>query len=137
MRNKSTRDITHIKQIKGEDGQVLRKEVDIIKRWKEYFEKLLNEENERLIRGDGHPNLGVVTEITKGEVKEALRRMKSGKVAGPDGIPVEVWKTLGEEGIEVLWELMKRIMEKETIPEKWREGMLIPIYKEKGDVQSC
>ena len=41
------------------------KEVDIIKHWKEIFEKLLNEENERLVRGDGHTNLGVVTEISK------------------------------------------------------------------------
>ena len=44
---------------------MIRKEADSIKRWKEYFEKLLDEENERLVRGDGYLNLGVVTEILK------------------------------------------------------------------------
>ena len=28
-------------------------------------------------------------------------------------------------------------MKKEVIPEKWRESTLIPIFKEKGDIQSC
>ena len=136
-RNRSTKDMTHIRQIKGEDGNVIRKERDIIKRWKEYFEKLLNEENERLIRGDGIPNFGVAPEISKEEVRAALAKMKNGKAVGPDGVPAEAWKALGEAGINILWRLMKRIMELETIPEKWRESTLIPIYKEKGDIQSC
>ncbi|XP_064108009.1 uncharacterized protein LOC135216564 [Macrobrachium nipponense] len=54
MRNKSTKDITHIRQIKDKDGNVLRNERDIIRRWEEYFEALLNDENERFLRGDGH-----------------------------------------------------------------------------------
>ena len=137
MRNKSTKDITHIKQIKDKDGNVLRKERDIIIRWKEYFEALLNEENERFLRGDGHVNYGPVTEITKDEVRTSLRKMKNGKAVGPDGVPIEAWKALGEEGIDILWHLMKKIMESETIPEIWRKSLLIPIFKEKGDIQSC
>ena len=30
------------------------------------------------------------------EVKEALKWMKSRKAVGPDGIPIEVWRCLGE-----------------------------------------
>ena len=37
-----------------------------------------------------------VEKISKGEVRRALKRMKSGKAVGPDDIPVEVWKCLGE-----------------------------------------
>ena len=37
--------------------------------------------------------------ITREEVKEALRKMKSGKAVGPDSTPVEVWKSLGEDGV--------------------------------------
>ena len=37
--------------------------------------------------------------ITREEVKEALRKMKSGKAIGPDSIPVEIWKSLGEDGV--------------------------------------
>jgi len=33
--------------------------------------------------------------ISESEIKEALKRMKSGKAVGPDGIPIEVWRCLG------------------------------------------
>ncbi|XBH78220.1 hypothetical protein VPH35_106393 [Triticum aestivum] len=33
------------------------------------------------------------------EVKEALKRMKGGKAMGPDCIPIEVWKGLGDIAI--------------------------------------
>ena len=59
-RSKSTKDITHIKQIKDRNGTVLKREGDILKRWRAYFEQLLNEENERLIREDGQVNMGMV-----------------------------------------------------------------------------
>ncbi|KAK1696802.1 hypothetical protein QYE76_013499 [Lolium multiflorum] len=35
------------------------------------------------------------------DVKEALRRMKGGKAMGPDGIPIEAWRRLGD--IAILW----------------------------------
>ena len=67
----------------------------------------------------------------------AISRMKNGKATGMDGIPVEVWKCLGEEGIDMLWDLMKGIYEQEKIPMEWRDGVIIPIYKEKGSIQDC
>ena len=54
-RNKATKDITNVKQIKDTDGRVLSKTEDIQKRWKGYFERLLNEENDRLYWDDGQP----------------------------------------------------------------------------------
>jgi hypothetical protein len=37
--------------------------------------------------------------IQESEVKDALKRMKGGKVMGSDGIPIEVWRTLGDVAI--------------------------------------
>ncbi|KAK3517557.1 hypothetical protein QTP70_012543 [Hemibagrus guttatus] len=37
--------------------------------------------------------------------------MKSGKAVGPDDIPVEVWKCLGEAGVEFLASLFNRVLE--------------------------
>ena len=55
-----------------------------------------------------------------------------------DGIPVEVWKCLGEEVIDVLWNMMMQgIYEQEKIPTEWRDSVIIPIYKEKGEIQDC
>ena len=136
-RNKATKDITHIRQIKNEEGAIMCSSPDIQSRWKQYFERLLNEENERLIRGEGVPNYGLTREIEREEVKWALNRMKDGKATGPDEIPAEAWKSLGEFGIDMLWDLMKKIRKKEKMPNKWRKSILVPIFKEKGDIQDC
>ena len=136
-RNKATKDINKVKQIRRTDGTVIRKHEDIQRRWKEYFERLLNEENERLIHEDGQPNEGATGGVERAEVVRALAKMKNGKAMGPDGIPVEVWKVLGEEGIDLLWDLFEKIYEQEEIPDEWRNSVVVPIYKEKGDVQDC
>lgn len=63
--------------------------------------------------------------------------MKSGKAVGPDDIPVEVWKCLGEVSVEFLTRLFNQILESERMPEEWRKSVLVPIFKNKGDVQHC
>ncbi|KAK3541520.1 hypothetical protein QTP86_028650 [Hemibagrus guttatus] len=68
---------------------------------------------------------------------KGLKRMKSGKAVGPDDIPVEVWKCLGEAAVEFLASLFNRVLESERMPEEWRRSVLVPIFKNKGDVQSC
>ncbi|KAK3509090.1 hypothetical protein QTP70_020302 [Hemibagrus guttatus] len=77
-----------------------------------------------------------VDKIRKDEVRKALKRMKSGKAVGPDDIPVEVWKCLGEAAVEFLTSLFNRVLESKRMPEEWR-SVLVPIFKNKGDVQSC
>ena len=50
---------------------------------------------------------------------------------------MEVWKSLEEEGIDILWDLMQKIFSQEKMPEEWRGSLIIPIYKGKGDIQEC
>ena len=61
--------------------------------------------------------------------------MKNGKATGPDEIPAEVWKCLGNSGIDLLWDLMGKIYEQEKIADEWRDSTIVPIYKEKGGIQ--
>ena len=49
--------------------------------------------------------------------------MKNGKATGMDGIPVEVWTYLGEEGIDMPWDLMQGIYEQEKMPTEWRDSV--------------
>ena len=63
--------------------------------------------------------------------------LNSRRAVGPDDIPVEVWKCLGESALKFLTKLYNRTMESERMPEEWRDSVLIPIFKNKGDVQSC
>ena len=78
-----------------------------------------------------------VESISKEEVRENMQRMKNGKAVGPDDIPVEVWICLGESALKFLAKLYNRTMESERMQEEWRDSVLIPICKNKGDVQSC
>ena len=61
--------------------------------------------------------------------------MPNGKAEGPDQIPVEVWKCLGEEGLEWLTELFNVIFRTAKMPKEWRVSTVIPLYKNKGDIQ--
>ena len=106
-------------------------------RWEQYFEHLLNEENQRVVVGDGIPNQGLTSDINREEVKRGLRKVKDGRVTNPDNIPVEIWRRLGEESSEMLWDLMRKIYRQEKMPKEWRESSIIPIYQEKGDIQDC
>jgi len=50
------------------------------------------------------------TRVSKEEVRDALQKMKNGKAVGLDRILVEIWKCLGEEGLEWLTELFNVIL---------------------------
>ena len=63
--------------------------------------------------------------------------MKHGQAMGPDEIPVEVWKSLGEEGVYMLLDQLQTIFEQEKIPEEWRDSMIVQSFKENGDIQDC
>ncbi|KAK3543676.1 hypothetical protein QTP70_026892, partial [Hemibagrus guttatus] len=138
QRDRDGKDVQQVRVIKDRDGRVLTSEESVQRRWKEYFEELMNEENEREKRVEGVNSVEQkVDKIRKDEVRKALKRMKSGKAVGPDDIPVEVWKCLGEAAVEFLASLFNRVLESERMPEEWRRSVLVPIFKNKGDMQSC
>ncbi|KAK3515626.1 hypothetical protein QTP70_024868, partial [Hemibagrus guttatus] len=112
QRDRDGKDVQQVRVIKDRDGRVLTSEESVKRRWKEYFEELMNEENEREKRVEGVNSVEQkVDKIRKVEVRKALKRMKSGKAVGPDDIPVEVWKCLGEAAVEFLASLFNRVLE--------------------------
>ncbi|KAK3511747.1 hypothetical protein QTP70_020749, partial [Hemibagrus guttatus] len=138
QKDRDGKDVQQVRVIKDRDGRVLTSEDSVQRRWKEYFEEVMNEENEREKRVEVVNSVEQkVDKIRMDEVRKALKRMKSGKAVGPDDIPVEVWKCLGEAAVEFLTSLFNRVLESERMPEEWRRSVLVPIFKNKGDVQSC
>jgi hypothetical protein len=75
--------------------------------------------------------------VSEARVKDVLKRMKGGKAMGPDGIPIEVWRTL--ENIAIFWltKLFNLIFRSNKMSDEWRQSILVPIFKNKRDVQSC
>ena len=57
-------------------------------------------------------NRRFVRRIQEFEVREALKRMKGGKTIGPDGIPIEVWRCLGDIAIVWLTKLFNHIFDR-------------------------
>ena len=91
QRDRAGKDVQHVRVIKKENGNVMVNLEAVSKRWKEYFEKLMNEENNRDPRTEGPEVVNKeVNCVSREEVKNTLRRMKKGKAAGPDELPVEV-----------------------------------------------
>ena len=138
QRHQAGKVVQQVRMMKDKDGNVMTDEESVLRIWKEYYMGLMNEENERERReNDGERVNLEVESISKEEVRENMQRMKNGRAVGPDDIPVEVWKCLGESALKFLTKLYNRTMESERMPEEWRDSVLIPIFKNKGDVQSC
>ncbi|KAK3568417.1 hypothetical protein QTP86_005880 [Hemibagrus guttatus] len=53
QRDRDGKDVQEVRVIKDRDGRVLTSEESVQRRWKEYFEELMNEENEREKRVEG------------------------------------------------------------------------------------
>jgi hypothetical protein len=60
-----------------------------------------------------------VRRIQESEVKDVLKRMKGGKTMGPDGIPNEVWRSLGDVAIVWLTNLFNLIFRLNKMPDEW------------------
>ena len=54
-------------------------------------------------------NRNYMRRISESEVNEVLKRMKSRKAVGLDGIPIEVWRCLEEVGVRWLINLFNKI----------------------------
>jgi hypothetical protein len=137
-RERKTRDIIQVKCIKDGTERLLTKDENIKNRWRKYFDKLFNEDSvSSFIELDiflDDLNRQFVRRIQESEIKDALKRMKGGKVIGPDGIPIEVWRSLADVAIVWLTKLFNLIFRSNKMPDEWRRSILVPIFKNKGDV---
>jgi len=143
LREKKTRDCDHVKCIKSLDNKILVKDDEIKDRWKEYFNSLLNisqnigsnsRTNPPFICTQNHTFYRTISLL---EVREVLKRSKLKRAVGPDGIPIEAWKCLGEIGVVWLTKLFNKILKTRKMPDEWRKSFIVPIYKNKGDIQDC
>ena len=138
QRDRARKDVQHVRVLKDENGNVMVNSQAMLKRWKEYFEKLMNKENDREPRTEEAEVANeVVNCVSREEVKNPLRKMKKGNAVGPDELPIKVWKCMGEMGIKFLTKLFNRLLMGKRMPEEWKRSVLIPIYKNKGDAQCC
>ena len=82
---------------------------------------------------------GPLHKVTCEEVERQLNKMKNGRSCGPDGIPTEALKHLGDWGVCQLTNIFNAIMQSGKMPDEWseRESPITPIYKDKGYHMNC
>ena len=81
---------------------------DINKRWQEYTEEMYKKDlNDR----DNHNGVIIHLEpdILEYEVKWALGSITMNKASGGDGIPVELFQTLRDDGMKVMHSICQKI----------------------------
>lgn len=81
-------------------------------------------------------NSHIVRRIQEFEVREALKRMKGARQWALT-VPVEPWKCLGDIAIVWLIKLFNHIFRTNKMSGEWKRSILVLIYQNKGDIQSC
>ena len=71
--------------------------------------------------------------ITEEEISKCINKLKNSKAPGSDQILNEYIKYTKPKLLSLYVKLFNLILETGIIPEKWVEGMIKPIYKNKGD----
>nr|KAG5698395.1 hypothetical protein BaRGS_006590 [Batillaria attramentaria] len=100
--------------VKDKNGQIITKEEDQRTRWAEHFKETLNRPPPP-VPPDIPPTaqlLDISTNPpTKTEIIKAIKSLKSGKAAGPDGIPPEALKADIQTSTDMLHPLLRKIWE--------------------------
>ena len=63
------------------------------------------------------------------DVKRVLEKTTINKASGCNGIPVELFKTLKDDVIQVLHSICQQIWKGQQWPQDWKRSILIPIPK--------
>ncbi|KAG0729173.1 Transposon TX1 uncharacterized protein [Chionoecetes opilio] len=71
------------------------------------------------------------------EVREAVAKLRGGKAAGVCNISAELLKARGEAMTRGLHAVLTAVWQSGTIPPDWKRGLVVPIWKGKGDRQDC
>ena len=68
-------------------------------------------------------------DITKEELSTAIGTMKGGKSPGPDGIPIEIYKTFQDALIPPLLEMYEESLESESLPSSLNMAIITLLLK--------
>ncbi|XP_037793901.1 uncharacterized protein LOC119589353 [Penaeus monodon] len=81
QKDRVAKDVQQIRLIKDAENKVLTIEEEVLQRWRDYFERLMDVENSRETREEnGMMEEVMVVGVTKDEVKKALKKIKKAKL---------------------------------------------------------
>lgn len=123
----------------------------ILSGWKGYFNELYKCDHQELTKKFNTEKLDIVQSqnemieqleierndeippTTAKEISQTLRKLKTGKSAGPDGISAEHLKNIPDELIPYIVSIINQIFKEKEVPEMLKEGILTPVHKKGKD----
>ncbi|KAK3529838.1 hypothetical protein QTP86_007201 [Hemibagrus guttatus] len=118
-------------------GELLASTGDIVGRWKEYFEDLLNPTDTPSVEEPEAEDSEVDSFITQAEVTEVVQQLLGGKAPGVDEIHPEYLKSLDVVGLSWLTHLCNIAWRSGTVPLDWATGVVVPLFKSLVRIASC
>jgi len=130
-------------RLRSLDGQrLLTDKVSILNRWSEHFQNLFSAtrtvQDTAILRIPQQPEKAELDELPNlEEISNAIKQLKSGKAAGGDGIPAEIWKHGGQTLHSKLCDFFICCWEQGKLPQELRDAVIITLYKNKGEKSDC
>ena len=127
--------------IKDKEGKRLVNEDEVLERWREHFEGVLNVPLPDIPLPEIDQAPDVITSIKTGdisiaEIKRAIHRLKNGKSPGIDAISAEMLKCSENDAVKQLHLLFNSIWKDQCVPEDWKKSLIVKVPK-KGDLTEC
>jgi hypothetical protein len=117
------------------DGEIINNKSDILERWNQYIQELLegkedNDEADNPIETSTEEHQESQERMhlsTAEELEEAIDKLKNNKAPGSDNINAKLIKNSKPVLINILHKIIQKVLETETIPQEWEEGLICPI----------
>ena len=127
--------------IKDREGKHLVNEDEVLERWREHFEGVLNEPRPDIPLPEMDQAPEVITsieaaDISIAEIKRAIHRLKNNKSPGIDAISAEMLKCSENDAVKQLHSLFNSIWKDQCVPEDWKKSLIVQVPK-KGDLTEC
>ena len=129
--------------VHSKDGKTLITDrAGILSRWAEHFHSVLNQTTtfDPSVLSEipvWDTNQDLMQPPVSSEVQRAIKQMASGKAPGPDGLPPELFKSGGQDIVEKLVTLYQSIWSNGTVPQEFKDALIVHIFKQKGDRSVC
>lgn len=133
---------SNITPVRSLDGVLIKEREEILNRWSQHFNRLLNQRNPvdaNIIDeiDDMPPAADLDIPPTFAETKKAIQSLKNGKSPGPDNLPGELFKEGGYLLHRRIHDLILAVWRTGKTPSEFQTSDMITIYKRKGDRSLC
>ena len=108
----------------------------------DHFKNLSNENNDHdqfnfdINNVDINDNAELNRSFSEADIMHAIKALKNNKSCGTDLILNEFLKCASGKMLNVFCKLFNIVFESGIVPSSWTEGIICPIYKNKGDVNN-